>query len=246
MSLSLQTFCTVVSRNVENYKIYSVFFIAGAVWPLIVVAVPPPTSPSLLPLVQGRVARGRSGWCNRTERGGLSGAERARWAVHLHPERPERNRDSKDPIFKRIHPSRCISAWFLATSSVTDCVESDLISCLHTQYIPQTNEILPFWRLLLNEIKSDIFTVNTKARFGECYTYFGCETKAGLYVFWLFFKIGLCSAISFKRSQRELSIDVAQHRSILKNKQNTNYPRFSFLPKTGLAFLKTGVCFYYL
>ena len=37
-------------------------------------------------------------------------------------------------------------------------------------------------------------------------------------VFWLFFKIGLCSAISFKRSQRELSIDVAQHESILKNK----------------------------
>ena len=31
------------------------------------------------------------------------------------------------------------------------------------------------------------------------------------------FKIGLCSAISFKRSQRELSIDVAEHSSIMKN-----------------------------
>jgi len=32
-----------------------------------------------------------------------------------------------------------------------------------------------------------------------------------------FFKIHRCSAISFKRSRRELSIDVAEHRSILKN-----------------------------
>jgi len=36
------------------------------------------------------------------------------------------------------------------------------------------------------------------------------------FVFWLFFKIDLCSAISFKRSRRELSIDVAEQRSILK------------------------------
>jgi len=33
----------------------------------------------------------------------------------------------------------------------------------------------------------------------------------------LFFKIDLCSTISFKRSRRELSIDVAEHRSILKD-----------------------------
>jgi len=37
-------------------------------------------------------------------------------------------------------------------------------------------------------------------------------------VFWLFFKIDLCSATSFQRSRRELSIDVAEHRSIVKNK----------------------------
>jgi len=37
-------------------------------------------------------------------------------------------------------------------------------------------------------------------------------------VFWVFFKVGLCSAVSFKRSRRVLSIDVAEHRSILKNK----------------------------
>jgi len=38
-------------------------------------------------------------------------------------------------------------------------------------------------------------------------------------VFWLTFKIGLCSAISSERSRRELPIDVAEHRSILKNKE---------------------------
>ena len=38
-------------------------------------------------------------------------------------------------------------------------------------------------------------------------------------MFWLFFEIDLCSAISFKRSQRELSIDVAEHRSILEHKR---------------------------
>jgi len=39
-------------------------------------------------------------------------------------------------------------------------------------------------------------------------------------VFRLFFKVGLCSAISFNRSRRELSIiDVAENRSMLKNYQ---------------------------
>jgi len=65
------------------------------------------------------------------------------------------------------------------------------------------------------------------------------------YVFWLFFKKGLCSATSFERSRWELSIDVAEHRSILKNNHKTYNPRFSFTPKTGIAFPKTGVfCFY--
>jgi len=47
----------------------------------------------------------------------------------------------------------------------------------------------------------------------------------------IFFKIGLCSAISFKRSLRELPIGVAEHRSVLKNFQNTYYPRFSFIAR---------------
>jgi len=45
--------------------------------------------------------------------------------------------------------------------------------------------------------------------------------------------IDLCSATLFKKSRRKLSIDVPEHRSILKNNQNTYYSRFSFTPKTG-------------
>jgi len=67
------------------------------------------------------------------------------------------------------------------------------------------------------------------------------EPKRRCYVFWLFF---LCSAIAFERSRRELSIDVAELRSMLKNYKNTHFLRLSFTPKTGIAlFLKTGVWF---
>jgi len=48
------------------------------------------------------------------------------------------------------------------------------------------------------------------------------KPKQGFYVFWLFFKIDLYSAISFKRSSRELSIDVAKHRSALNNTVQQN------------------------
>ena len=44
-------------------------------------------------------------------------------------------------------------------------------------------------------------------------------------------------------SRRDLLNDVAEHRSILKNNENTHYLRFSFTPKTGIAFPKTGVLF---
>jgi len=40
----------------------------------------------------------------------------------------------------------------------------------------------------------------------------------GITYFDFFFKIDLCSAISFKGSRRELSIDVAERRPILKGK----------------------------
>jgi len=76
---------------------------------------------------------------------------------------------------------------------------------------------------------------------GNAIPILGVKPKRGCYVFWLFFKIGLCSATSLKRSRRELSIDVAEHGSMLKNYQNTHYPCFSFIPKTGMAFPNRGI-----
>ena len=56
-------------------------------------------------------------------------------------------------------------------------------------------------------------------------------------VFRSFLKIDLCSAISFKRSRGELSIDVAELRSIIKINE-TRTARFIFTPKTGNNSLK--------
>ena len=81
-------------------------------------------------------------------------------------------------------------------------------------------------------------------RFGECCTYFRCGTKTGMVRILVFFKIGLCSAISFKRSQRELFIDGAERRCTLNNYHYTPYHRFSFMPKAGIAFPKQGFCFF--
>ena len=44
-----------------------------------------------------------------------------------------------------------------------------------------------------------------------------------------------------KSSRRDIFNDVADHRSILKNKQNTNSPRFSFTPKTDTELPEKGV-----
>jgi len=44
-------------------------------------------------------------------------------------------------------------------------------------------------------------------------------------------------------SRRDLSNDMAKHRFIVKNNENTYHPRFGFKPKTGIAFPKTGFCF---
>jgi len=51
---------------------------------------------------------------------------------------------------------------------------------------------------------------------GNAIPVLGVKPKREWYVFWLFFKVGLCSAISFKRSRRELSIYVAEHKSIVE------------------------------
>ena len=44
-------------------------------------------------------------------------------------------------------------------------------------------------------------------------------------------------------SRRDSLNDMDEHRPILKNNQNTYYPRFGFTPKRGMAFPKTGFCF---
>ena len=65
----------------------------------------------------------------------------------------------------------------------------------------------------------------------------GVKRKRGWYVFSYFFKIGECSAISFKRSRRELSTDVAEHRSILNKYQNTRCLKQVYQsPKRGFCF----------
>jgi len=58
--------------------------------------------------------------------------------------------------------------------------------------------------------------------------------------------MGLSSAKSFKRSRRELSIDVTENRSTLKNYQNTLYARFSFSPKKGDNSLKQVFLLFYV
>jgi len=79
-------------------------------------------------------------------------------------------------------------------------------------YLHQRNE------LIVAILVSPIYTVKTKKQFWGIVPVLGVKPKRGWYVFGLFFKINQSSFISFKRSRRELSIDVAEHRSILKNK----------------------------
>jgi len=44
-------------------------------------------------------------------------------------------------------------------------------------------------------------------------------------------------------SRRDLLNDMAERRSILKNIQNTYYPRFGFTPNTGIELPETVVLF---
>jgi len=59
-------------------------------------------------------------------------------------------------------------------------------------------------------------TVKTKRPFhGVLYLVLGVKLKRG-YVFWLFFKIDLCSATSMESSRRDLLNDMPKHRSTIK------------------------------
>ena len=80
-----------------------------------------------------------------------------------------------------------------------------------------------------------------KTCFRGCYICFGRVVKpkrgvVGILV--VFQDRGLCTAITFKSSWRELSNDVTEHRSMLKKYQNPHYFRFSFLHETGVIHSK--------
>jgi len=62
-------------------------------------------------------------------------------------------------------------------------------------------------------------------------------------VFRSFLKIDLCSAISFKRSRLELSIDVSEHRSILEIAKMLSTPVLFFCPKEPRTPLEGGAQF---
>jgi len=68
---------------------------------------------------------------------------------------------------------------------------------------------------------------------------FECETETGVV------RVQGRHMVShiFKKSRRELSMDVAEHRSTLKNYQNAHYPFLKFIAKTGVAFPKRGFVF---
>ena len=71
------------------------------------------------------------------------------------------------------------------------------------------------------------------------------KLKRGLYIFWLFSKIGLRSAIPMESSRRDLLNDVAEHLSVFKIIiiiiKNTYCIRFSFITKPDKAFPKKDV-----
>jgi len=68
----------------------------------------------------------------------------------------------------------------------------------------------------IENIPLKTYTVKTKRPFQGVLYLFGVWNWDGVNM-WLFFKIDLCSATSFERSRRALPMDVAEHRSILKN-----------------------------
>jgi len=87
--------------------------------------------------------------------------------------------------------------------------------------------------------------VKANPRRGECYTCFGYKTKSGVVCILIIFQCRpMFSHINMESSRRDLWNDMAEHRSILENTQNTYHARFGFTPKTDIAFAKMGVLFY--
>jgi len=78
--------------------------------------------------------------------------------------------------------------------------------------------------------------------FGKCYTCFGYETNTRLVcILAIFQHKPMFGHINGGGSSRRDQVKII---GILKNNQNTYHPRFGLTPKTGIAFPKTGFCFY--
>ena len=67
------------------------------------------------------------------------------------------------------------------------------------------------------------YTIQTKAPLCKCYTCFVYESITGEVRILVIFNTDLCSATSMEISSRDLSNDMAEHRPISKNNQNTHY-----------------------
>jgi len=106
-------------------------------------------------------------------------------------------------------------------SKILRPLKKSLLPTLEVFNSGKKNRRLIFFHSLLGCIKKKgaaYYSKNKSPVSGNAIPVLGVKPKRGWYVFWLFFKIDLCSAISFIRSRRELLIDVAEQRSILKNK----------------------------
>jgi len=91
--------------------------------------------------------------------------------------------------------------------------------------------ILVFWQ---SRSPSEAQNIKIKTPFWEML--YLSETKTGVTRILVIFQDRPMFSMPFKRSRRELSIHVAQHRSTLKIHQTTHYPSFSYIPKTSIAF----------
>jgi len=88
------------------------------------------------------------------------------------------------------------------------------------------------------------FTVNTKPRFGKCYTCFGCATKPGVVRNLVILQDGRMFSHIIKRvSARAFHWYGWTYAYVEKLPKYAKYYRFIFIPKTGIAFSETEVLF---
>jgi len=133
--------------------------------------------------------------------------------------------------------SFCTSKWFFIAVLILTSVVIVLKCCL------LISQILKLLHQIL-DLKPHS-QQNRNPRFEKYYRpFFWAWNQIGGVTYFGYFCLGLCSATSFKRSRQSFPFDVAEHTSMLKKYRNMHYPRFSFIPKIGIAFPKRRLCFY--